>query len=168
MPLQAPGHRWNRRCDNLGLVKNSLKAALLLICLGAAILQAADTPKDVVQRHVDTIRKGDLNAVMVDFADDAILVAEPGMFPGSRPATEATANTGKQNIRKFYEMLVDKDHFAAVSGMDPHIEQLSNEVAILHWTQFKGTPKQVTGMDIFVVRNGKIVLQSLYVDPPKH
>jgi hypothetical protein len=149
-------------------LKSSLKAALLVAFLGAMIAQAADTPQQIVQRHVDTIRKGDINAVMADFADDAVLVAEPGIFSGSRPATEATATTGKNNVRKFYEMLVDKDHFAAVKSMEPRIEQLSGEVAILHWTQFPGTPKQVTGMDIFVVRNGKIVIQSLYVDPPKH
>jgi ketosteroid isomerase-like protein len=149
-------------------LNKSLKAALLLACLGVMIAQAADTPKQVVQRHVDTIRKGDVNAVMADFADDAVLVAEPGIFPGSRPASEATATVGKSNVRKFYEMLIDKDHFAAVKSMDPRIEQLSDEVAILHWAQFPGTPKQVTGIDVFVVRNGKIAIQSLYVDPAKH
>jgi ketosteroid isomerase-like protein len=132
------------------------------------MVQAADTPKQIVQRHVDTIRKGDVNAVMADFADDAVLVAAPGIFPVGRPASEATATVGKKNIRKFYEMLVDKGHFPAVKSMDPRIEQLSDEVAILHWTQFRGTPQEVTGMDIFVVRNGKVVIQSLYVDPAKH
>jgi ketosteroid isomerase-like protein len=131
------------------------------------MVQATDTPKQVVQRHVDAIRKGGVDGVMADFADDAVLVAAPGIFPSSRPASEATATVGKKNIRKFYEMLIDKDHFPAVKSMDPRIEQLSDEVAILHWKQFPGTPQEVTGIDIFVVRDGKVVIQSLYLDPAK-
>ena len=66
------------------------------------------------------------------------------------------------------EVLTDKDHFAAARSMEPLIEQLSDEVAILHWKQFPGTPREVSGLDIFVVRNGKVVIQSVYVDPAKH
>jgi hypothetical protein len=65
-------------------------------------------------------------------------------------------------------MLTDKDHFTAVRGMDARIEQISDEVALLHWIQFRGTPQEITGIDIFVVRNGKVIIQSLYVDPAKH
>ncbi len=131
-------------------------------------MQAADTPKQIVQHHVDTIRKGDINGVMTEFSEDAVLLAAPGIFPSSRPASEATVTVGKKNIRKFYEMLTDKDHFTAVRGMDARIEQISDEVALLHWIQFRGTPQEITGIDIFVVRNGKVIIQSLYVDPAKH
>ena len=132
------------------------------------MVQAADTPKQIVQRHVDLVHKGDVNGVMADFADDAVLLASPGVFPGSRPASEATATVGKKNIRGFYEVLTDKDHFAAARSMEAVIEQLSDEVAILHWKQFPGTPQQVSGLDIFVVRNGKVAIQSVFVDPAKH
>jgi len=145
-----------------------MKAALLLACLGAMIVQAADTPKQVVQRHVAMVQKGDVNAVMADFAADAVLVASPGVFSGTRPASEATATDGNKNIRKFYEILTDKDHFAAAKSMVSQIEQLSDEVALLHWKQFPGTPQEVSGLDIFVVRNGKVAIQSIFVDPPKH
>jgi hypothetical protein len=33
--------------------------------------------------------------------------------------------------------------------------------------QFKGTPKEISGYDVFVVRDGKIVFQSVTVNPAK-
>ena len=39
--------------------------------------------------------------------------------------------------------------------------------ARLRWTQFKGTPRQVTGEDIFVVRGGRISYQAILVDPAR-
>jgi len=37
----------------------------------------------------------------------------------------------------------------------------------MHWVQFKGTPKEISGYDVFVVRSGKIVFQSVTVNPAK-
>jgi hypothetical protein len=36
----------------------------------------------------------------------------------------------------------------------------------MHWVQFEGTPKKVSGTDVFVIRNGKVISQSVLVNPP--
>ncbi len=40
-------------------------------------------------------------------------------------------------------------------------KRVSDTIAILHWVQFKGTPQQISGEDVFVTKNGKITMQWL-------
>lgn len=51
--------------------------------------------------------------------------------------------------------------------MQTRIEPDGGDVALLRWVQFKGTPKQVTGEDVFVVRGDKILYQAILVDSAK-
>jgi hypothetical protein len=37
----------------------------------------------------------------------------------------------------------------------------------MHWVQYKGTPKEVSGYDVFVTRDGKIVFQTVIVNSAK-
>ena len=37
----------------------------------------------------------------------------------------------------------------------------------MHWVQFKGTPKELSGTDVFVVRGGKVVFQTVTVNAAK-
>jgi hypothetical protein len=34
-------------------------------------------------------------------------------------------------------------------------------VVVMQWTQFQGTPKEIDGRDVFVIRGAKIVFQSV-------
>jgi hypothetical protein len=38
---------------------------------------------------------------------------------------------------------------------------------LMKWAQFPGTPKEVAGTDIWVIRGGKIISQVVLVNPPK-
>jgi hypothetical protein len=51
--------------------------------------------------------------------------------------------------------------------MQTRYESAGPDTTVMHWVQFKGTPKEVTGHDVFVVRGGKVVFQSVTVDPAK-
>jgi len=44
--------------------------------------------------------------------------------------------------------------------------KVSDTVAILHWTQFRGTPQQVSGEDVFITKNGKIATQWIGAGAP--
>ena len=46
-------------------------------------------------------------------------------------------------------------------------EKLSPDTTLMRWVQFKGTAKELSGHDVFVVRGGKIVFQTVSIDPPK-
>ena len=148
-----------------------IRTARLILFLAAAsatILHAADDAQTLAQRHVDVIRTGSLEKLMADYADDAVALTPPGLF-SSRPANEEGIAEGKAEIKKLFELLCGPKYFTAVKGMDARIEKVSGTVAILHWIQFKGTPQQLSGMDVFITKNGKITTQWLgpgTPDPP--
>ena len=142
------------------MMTQTLKFFLVLAMAGAVSLQAADDARTLAQRHVDIIRTGDVDKMMADYADDAVALTPPGLF-SSRPADEEGIESGKAEIKKLFELLCGPKFFTAVKGMDARIEKVSDTIAILHWIQFKGTPQQLSGMDVFVTKNGKITMQWL-------
>src|SRR5215472_14479490 len=136
------------------------KVITLLAAATAMVLHAADDAQTLAQRHVDVIRTGDVEKLVADYADDAVALTPPGLF-SSRPANEEGIAQGKAELRKLFALLCGPKYFIAVKGMDARIERISDTVAILHWVQFKGTPQQLSGMDVFVTKNGKITTQWL-------
>lgn len=134
------------------------KLILLMALASTAALYAADDAQTLAQRHVDLIRVGSVDKLVADYADDAVVIASPGLF-SSRPATEEGFGQGKAEIKKLFELFCGPKYFTAVKGMVAHVEKVSDTIAVLHWTQFKGTPQQVSGTDIFVTKNGKITTQ---------
>jgi len=69
--------------------------------------------------------------------------------------------------RKLFSVLTDKDNLPGIKTMQTRYESAGPDTTVMHWVQFKGTPKEVTGHDVFVVRGGKVVFQSVTVDPGK-
>jgi hypothetical protein len=111
------------------------------------------------------IRTGNVDKLVADYADDAVALTPPGLF-SSRPPTEEGIAQGKTEIKKLFQLLCGPKYFTAVKGMDARIEKVSDSVAILHWTQFKGTPQQISGEDVFITKNGKITTQWLGAGVP--
>jgi ketosteroid isomerase-like protein len=139
---------------------------LFLAAAAATTLHAADDAQTLAQRHVEVIRTGNVDKLMADYADDAVALTPPGLF-SSRPANEEGIAEGKAEIKKLFELLCGPKYFTAVKGMDARIEKVSGTVAVLHWIQFKGTPQQLSGMDVFVTKDGKITTQWLGPGTPE-
>ncbi len=139
---------------------------ILFLTAAATLLRAADDAQTLAQRHVDVIRTGNIDKLMADYADDAVALTPPGLL-SSRPANEEGIAEGKAEIKRLFELLCGPKYFTAVKGMDARIEKVSGTVAILHWIQFKGTPQQLSGMDVFVTKNGKITTQWLGPGTPE-
>jgi ketosteroid isomerase-like protein len=138
-----------------------LAAALSLTATAAfAAGNSVPTPAQVVAHHVDVIKKGDLNGVMADYADNAVVVTPPGLMP-SVPKADPGTFVGKNEVRKVFVLLTDTNHLPDVQSMVADIESRGDSVAILHWVQHKGQPNQVAGEDIFLVRDGKVLFQDL-------
>jgi hypothetical protein len=72
--------------------------------------------------------------------------------------------SGVANARAVFVTLTGKDSIAGIRSMATRVEPLGHDVALLHWVQFRGTPQQVSGEDVFVIRNGKIVVQNITVN----
>jgi ketosteroid isomerase-like protein len=131
-------------------------AAILMGLMGTA--QAADTK--ILDHHVAGMKAGNLEAVLSDYAPDAVVVTPAGMVsPGG---VFVGADT-----RKLFSVLTDKDHVPGNKTMQTRYESLSPDTSVMHWVQFKGTPKEVAGYDVFVVRGGRIAFQTVIVEPAK-
>jgi ketosteroid isomerase-like protein len=145
-----------------------LAAALLSLSIvplvgGAAF--AADSSQAVLDRHVAAMKAGNLDAIMADYADDALLIAPHGIAPGQKDVSGNDVFAGKANIRKFFTVLTDKDHNPGAKSMTVVFESRGNDVTLMRWVQFKGKPEQVLGTDTWVIRGGKVVTQVVAVDP---
>ncbi len=137
--------------------------------LGAAILFSllvpaaafADATGTLIGHHVAGMKSGDLKGVLSDYAPDAVVVTPAGMVTANGVFVGA-------DVRKLFSVLTDKDHVPGNKTMQIRNEIVSPDTTIMHWVQFQGTPKQVSGYDVFVVRGGKVVFQSVTVDAAKN
>lgn len=141
-----------------------LNGAVVLTLLWTTAACAADrTPVQVVEDHVVAMKKADVDLIMSDYADDTVVITPEGLVAGQQPAKGPGVYSGIANARKVFVTLTNKDNIGPVRSMVARIEPLGDDVALLHWVQFQGTPQQVTGEDVFVVRNGKIAFQDIVV-----
>ena len=122
------------------------------------------SPADVVQHHVTAMKTGDIGAIMSDYADDAVVIAPEGLVKDQTPAKGPGVFSGAADAQRVFATLTAPDNLGAIKGMETRIEPKGSDVAFLYWTQFKGQPNQVTGRDVFVVRNSKIVFQDIIPD----
>jgi len=132
--------------------------ALLFSFLGAAAVFAADTK--LLDHHVANMKSGNLEGVLSDYAPDAVVVTPAGMVSPSGVFVGA-------DTRKLFSVLTDKDHVPGNKTMQTRYETSGPDTTVMHWVQFKGSPKEVSGYDVFVVRGGKVVFQTVTVNPPK-
>ena len=145
--------------ENKGKAMSRIVCATVMIlsCLGGSAL-AADTK--VLDHHVANMKSGNLDGVLSDYAPDAVVVTPAGMVSPSGVFVGA-------DTRKLFSVLTDKDHVPGNKTMQTRYESAGPDTTIMHWVQFKGTPKEVSGYDVFVVRGGKVAFQTVIVDAPK-
>jgi ketosteroid isomerase-like protein len=126
----------------------------------------ADSAQVILDRHVAAMKAGDLAAVMADYADDALVIAPNGIVQGQTNVAGFNVFDGKDNISKLFAVLTNKDNAAGMASMTSTYEYKGSDVALMHWVQFKGTPQEVSGTDVWVIRNGKVISQSVLLNPP--
>ncbi|MBO9670425.1 MAG: hypothetical protein J7485_07905 [Sphingobium sp.] len=139
-------------------------ATAVVLSLGFATAALAATPAEVVARHVESMKAGNLQPIMNDYAADTVVVTPEGLVPGQMPSKGPGIYSGRAQAQRVFATLTDKDHHPGIKAMETRIEPAGPDSAILHWVQFKGTPQQVSGKDAFIVRNDKIVFQAIFVD----
>lgn len=132
-------------------------AAMFFAVLLPVAAQAAGNA--VLDHHVASMKAGNLEAVLADYAPDTVIVTPAGMVSASGVFAGA-------NARKLFSVLTDKAHLAGNKSMQTRYDSVSPDTTIMHWAQFRGTAQEVSGYDVFVIRGGKIVFQSVTVNPP--
>jgi hypothetical protein len=132
--------------------------AVILPALIAATPAFAGADTKVLDHHVANMKSGNLEAVMSDYAPDAVVVAPAGLV------TPDGVFVGPET-RKLFSVLTDKDHVPGNKTMQTRYQSVGADTTIMHWVQFKGTSKEVSGYDVFVTRSGKIAYQTVVVNP---
>jgi hypothetical protein len=132
----------------------------------SATVSTADSAEVILDRHVAAMKAGDLQAVMDDYADNALVIAPHGIVPGEANVAGFNVFDGKANVSKLFAVLTNKDNAAGMASMTTTYESRGSDVTLMHWVQFKGTPQELAGSDVFVIRDGKIISQTVLLNPP--
>jgi hypothetical protein len=134
------------------MLRTSLFAAVAVFALAGAASAAALQPTDFVHRHMAAAAKGDLDALVADYADDAVTITAGG------------ATVGKAAIRaQFAKMFPGGGKPAAGPGGPMKAIKIWQEgpVGMVSWES-----GPVKGTDAFVIKNGKIQSQSVFMAGP--
>lgn len=126
---------------------------------------STDSAEAILDRHVAAMKAGDLEAVMADYADDALAIAPNGIVEGEVNVAGFNVFDGADNISKLFAVLTNEDNATAMASMTSTYEYKGSDVALMHWVQFEGEPNEVSGTDVWIIRDGKIVHQSVLVNP---
>ena len=143
-------------------MKKITHAALLstLLTAGSALPAFAAADTKVLDHHVANMKSGNLEAVLSDYSPDAVVVTPAGMV------TPDGVFVGSET-RTLFRVLTGKDNLPGNKTMQTRYQSAGADTSIMHWVQFKGTPKEVSGYDVFVTRGGKVVFQTVTINAKK-
>ncbi len=104
------------------------------------------TPEEVFAHHAQALGAGNLDGIVADYSDDAVLI------------TPAGVRRGKDGVRQaFIQLLADLP--AANWGLPTQIYE--GDVLFLEWTADSAATRADDGIDTFVFRDGMIRVQTV-------
>src|SRR5690606_9947000 len=115
----------------------------------------------VVEQHVEAMKTGDIELIMRDYADDVVVITPQGLVSDQTPATGPGVFSGIADAQRVFATITQPANMEAVRGMEIRIEPKGDDIAFIYWTMSKGTPDELAGVDVFVVRNSKIECQNI-------
>lgn len=108
------------------------------------------TTEDVLDEHLDLRRRGDLEAdLRRNYAEDVVLMTTHGSF------------RGHDGVRESNAMFMQ-----AFAQADTRVERraTTGELAVIRWSARPDPAVVVSGEETLLIRNGKIVIQTIQVD----
>lgn len=125
------------------MVKLTVTIAVLLLAWSWGVVSAgppADSPEAVMAHHIAVVKRDDVDGIMQDYAADAVFV------------TPTETLIGAADIRKFFEHLATEHR----DWKAYNVTQEAKAEGVVLQKEVK------TGkVEVFVVRHGKIVFQTL-------
>lgn len=106
----------------------------------------ARTPQEIFEHHVQTLGAGDVDGVLADYAEDAVLITPQG------PAR------GKAAIRAAFTGLLEQLPDAA---WDIYTRIYEGDVLFIEWTATAEKARVRDGIDTFVFRGDEIRVQTV-------
>lgn len=109
-----------------------------------------DKTKSTMARHRNAMRRGDMDEMMSNFAEDAVFITQEGIV------------SGRDEIRRFIEYALNNMPQGYGDAVDVLQEYYKGEVAYL---VYKAEPFVNMGTDTWVVRDDKIIAQTYTAYP---
>jgi ketosteroid isomerase-like protein len=110
-------------------------------------LTTAASTQAVVNHHLQAFSAGDMNGVVSDYALDAVLIVPNGVL------------RGVDGIRPLFQALIAE---FAKPGANFDLQELvvEGDVAYIRWVAETADNTYDLGTDTFIVRDGKILMQT--------
>jgi len=104
------------------------------------------TPEEVFQHHAQALGAGDLEEIVADYADDAVVISPAGV------------KRGQDGVREtFIQLLADVPDAA----WELKTQIYEGDVLFLEWAADTAATRVEDGIDTFVFRDGSIRVQTL-------
>ena len=115
------------------------------------------TTRQVLEHHLGALGVGDLDDILKDYTDDSILIGSDGPFRGS------------QAIRGFFEGVLASLFKPGTYEFTMDTLHVAEDIAYIVWHANCASANIVFAADTFVVRNGKIAVQTFAakIEPKK-
>ena len=129
-------------------------ATAAVLSLGFATAALAATPAEVVARHVESMKVGNLQPIMDDYAADTVVVTPEGLVAGQMPAKGPGIYSGRAQAQRVFATLTDKDHHPGIKAMETRIEPDGEEVIYI----LSGHGRVLVNGEVAEVQTGSAVL----------
>jgi ketosteroid isomerase-like protein len=105
------------------------------------------TPQEVMSHHAPALSAGDLDEIVADFADDAVMI------------TPAGPKYGKDGVREAFTQLL-----ADLPQASWHLKKqiTADDLVLLEWTADAARSRADDGVDTFLIRDGLIRAQTVH------
>jgi uncharacterized protein (TIGR02246 family) len=107
-----------------------------------------ETTRQVFEHHLGALGAGNLDAILGDFTDDSILITPDG------------ALKGRQAIRGFFDGVLATLFKPGTYEFTMDTLHVADDVAYLVWHANCATANIVFAADTFLIKNGKIAVQT--------
>jgi ketosteroid isomerase-like protein len=104
------------------------------------------TPHELLQNHWNSVQRGDMDAIVRDYAEDAVLI---------RPDQTFSGHEGCQNF--FHDLFEELEGFAA----QQQSVTIDETTVLLEWRASHADGREAIGVDTFIIENGKIRIQTI-------
>ncbi|AMK19881.1 MULTISPECIES: nuclear transport factor 2 family protein [Sphingobium] len=102
----------------------------------------------IVHRHLDAWQKGDVDALLADYADDAVMMTR-----------DTGVVAGKPQIRALFEHVFAEIFRPDDTRLQVTAELISGNHALVHWDATTSAFRTSGAFDAFTISDGKIVAQ---------
>ncbi len=104
------------------------------------------TPQEIFQHHAEVLIAGDIDGIVADYADDAVLI------------TPAGVQRGKDGVRAaFTNLLGDLPN----ADWEVPTQIFEGDVLFIEWSAKAANSYADDGIDTFVFRDGEIAVQTV-------